>query len=387
MSEVGDIDVLAAEYVLGTLDGEERAKAQAMLAVDQALAAKVRIWERRLSELHLMVEPVAPDGEIWERIKGKLAIAKAGTAAPAAEAVPAPTAAAVPPTTAATASPAAPAVRTLPSWLTRDRSTASAPTPPTPAPPALTEPVPTEPVPLKPAESEAKTAPESKTESKPGEPGEAQAETPAAAKAAESELSEAKPADSAAEKPVEEAEKPPSAERSEEAAKGAQEERPAEPSAPADEDGTPTGVFDDMPEPTPAGRVVAPSSGPLTGLPSSFTATPVPTLTPAPPATLSVPIPSKPAAPGPAVAVRPERRPRPAAPPKSRGLSRLVATLTTLILLCIAALVAAWRFVPDRLPAPLRPVEVLRAMGIATPVTVVGPPPRRPAPPESRYEE
>jgi anti-sigma-K factor RskA len=72
MSETGDLDTLAAEYVLGTLDGPERAQAQAVLGVDEAFAAKVRIWERRLGELHLMVEPVEPDGEIWERIKGKM---------------------------------------------------------------------------------------------------------------------------------------------------------------------------------------------------------------------------------------------------------------------------------------------------------------------------
>jgi hypothetical protein len=72
MSETGDLDTLAAEYVLGTLDGPERAQAQAVLGVDEAFAAKVRIWERRLGELHLMVEPVDPDGEIWVRIKAKM---------------------------------------------------------------------------------------------------------------------------------------------------------------------------------------------------------------------------------------------------------------------------------------------------------------------------
>ncbi|MEA2989133.1 MAG: hypothetical protein QOG83_1844, partial [Alphaproteobacteria bacterium] len=35
-------------------------------------------WERRLGELHLMVEPVEPDGKVWERIKGKLLELKPG---------------------------------------------------------------------------------------------------------------------------------------------------------------------------------------------------------------------------------------------------------------------------------------------------------------------
>jgi hypothetical protein len=65
-------DVVAGEYVLGTLDSEERSDAQSLLAADAEFAAKVKVWERRLGELHLMVEPVEPDAAIWERIKAKL---------------------------------------------------------------------------------------------------------------------------------------------------------------------------------------------------------------------------------------------------------------------------------------------------------------------------
>jgi hypothetical protein len=49
--------------------------------------------------------------------------------------------------------------------------------------------------------------------------------------------------------------------------------------------------------------------------------------------------------------------------------------------------VAAWRFAPERVPQALQPVELLRAAGIPVPVKVVGPPPRKPAPPESQYDE
>ncbi len=72
MSAPAEIDGLAAEYVLGTLDGNERAQAQQLLAGDDAFATKVLLWERRLGELHLMVEPVEPGAEIWQRIKAKL---------------------------------------------------------------------------------------------------------------------------------------------------------------------------------------------------------------------------------------------------------------------------------------------------------------------------
>ena len=69
---IGDKDALAAEYVLGTLDFEERAAAQSLRAQDAEFAGKVTVWERRLGELHLMVEPVEPELEIWQRIRTKL---------------------------------------------------------------------------------------------------------------------------------------------------------------------------------------------------------------------------------------------------------------------------------------------------------------------------
>lgn len=67
-----DMHALAAEYVLGTLEPDERVRAHAMLDVDHGFRAMVRIWERRFGELHLMVEPVDPPPEIWDRIKAQL---------------------------------------------------------------------------------------------------------------------------------------------------------------------------------------------------------------------------------------------------------------------------------------------------------------------------
>src|SRR4051794_19550546 len=68
-----DKDGFAAEYVLGTLDAEERAQAEALMLVDTAFAAAVRGWERRLGELTTMVAPVEPPAPLWERIKEGLA--------------------------------------------------------------------------------------------------------------------------------------------------------------------------------------------------------------------------------------------------------------------------------------------------------------------------
>src|SRR5271169_5969665 len=67
-----DTDLLAAEFVLGTLDSQERASAQSLLRADHGFIAMVRIWERRFGELHLMVEPVEPDAEIFQRIRAKI---------------------------------------------------------------------------------------------------------------------------------------------------------------------------------------------------------------------------------------------------------------------------------------------------------------------------
>jgi hypothetical protein len=96
-----EMHALAAEYVLGTLEPDERVRAHAMLDVDHGFRAMVRIWERRFGELHLMVEPVDPPPEIWERIKAQLPpVAALGgeTASPSPAAEPESTSAAAPET-------------------------------------------------------------------------------------------------------------------------------------------------------------------------------------------------------------------------------------------------------------------------------------------------
>src|SRR5258708_27709836 len=60
---------LAAEYALGTLDGEERAQAEAMISVDKEFAAMVEAWSTKLGALNQMVGSVEPSPEVWDRIK------------------------------------------------------------------------------------------------------------------------------------------------------------------------------------------------------------------------------------------------------------------------------------------------------------------------------
>jgi anti-sigma-K factor RskA len=69
---------LAAEYVLGTLDADERAQADALVLVDPEFAATVRQWERRLGELNVLVAPVEPPAPVWDKIKASLGDAPQG---------------------------------------------------------------------------------------------------------------------------------------------------------------------------------------------------------------------------------------------------------------------------------------------------------------------
>jgi anti-sigma-K factor RskA len=67
-----DREVLAAEYVLGTLDDDERVQAQALTILDPDFAATIKSWERRFGELHVMLAPVDPPAGTFERIKAQL---------------------------------------------------------------------------------------------------------------------------------------------------------------------------------------------------------------------------------------------------------------------------------------------------------------------------
>jgi hypothetical protein len=284
MSQIvsGNTDALAAEYVLGTLDPEERTQAQALLTIDQEFVAKVQLWERRLGELHLMVEPVEPDGKIWDRIKAKMPDIK-----PVLEIAP--------------------------------------------APPEVPQPAPLPEVP------EAKS------------PSLGLDAAPAAAK-----LETPTPTPNSVPTPA----SPPSL-------------GPAPNLAPS-------------PTPNPA-----PSSS-STPMPSP---PPIPAATTPAPASVT-PMPSPVEAPKPIAApvLTPFGRLAPEPEPKKGGSAvvqgrlsrwRAFALLMTLLVLAVAALLAAWRFVPERLPPMLQPAELMRHLGI----TSTGSPVRRPAPPESQYDE
>ena len=61
-------DMLAAEYALGVLDGDELAEAQRRLGSDPAFTADVAAWNERLSPFLAGVAPVEPGGHVWTGI-------------------------------------------------------------------------------------------------------------------------------------------------------------------------------------------------------------------------------------------------------------------------------------------------------------------------------
>jgi anti-sigma-K factor RskA len=73
MSAPEDDDILAAEYVLGLLEGAELAEAEARSAADPAFAERVESWGVRLAPM-LTGSPVEPPESVWRTISGKLAV-------------------------------------------------------------------------------------------------------------------------------------------------------------------------------------------------------------------------------------------------------------------------------------------------------------------------
>lgn len=67
-----DLDMRAAEYVLGTLDADERSAFQREIETDPGVSAAVAEWEKRLFPLALLSPAVAPPADLWSRIERAL---------------------------------------------------------------------------------------------------------------------------------------------------------------------------------------------------------------------------------------------------------------------------------------------------------------------------
>ncbi|MGH6815201.1 MAG: anti-sigma factor [Hyphomicrobiaceae bacterium] len=72
MTDPEDIDALAAEYVLGTLDAAERARTALRRSSDRVLDDAIAAWERRLAPLAETYAPVEPPAGLLAHIEARL---------------------------------------------------------------------------------------------------------------------------------------------------------------------------------------------------------------------------------------------------------------------------------------------------------------------------
>ena len=72
MTGPDDIDTLAAEYVLGTLDATERSDVARRRSSDIRLEAAIEQWQRRLAPLDQTTPEVAPPPDLFARITARL---------------------------------------------------------------------------------------------------------------------------------------------------------------------------------------------------------------------------------------------------------------------------------------------------------------------------
>lgn len=72
MNDRDDLDTLAAEFVLGTLDARERESVAARRQREPELDALIADWEQRLAPLNDEVQPVQPGPELLTRIEQRI---------------------------------------------------------------------------------------------------------------------------------------------------------------------------------------------------------------------------------------------------------------------------------------------------------------------------
>jgi hypothetical protein len=301
----GDADALAAEYVLGTLDFDERSAAESLRTQDAEFAAKVKVWERRLGELHLMVEPVDPDPDIWQRIKAKLpALPRPQPAIPISELKPEPAPDRVPENQAQLTPPEPTPVIPQPGEPNSDMAFLhfDASQQPEMEPPQIEA-----------TEPEAKAEPVTVTA--PGLPTTAEAPSaapdvlaPSSEQAAPNQLSVVLPG---------------------------------------------SDIFDAKAAAALADALAAPEPQPSTGLAAPLTPQ-----------------------------IGPEEKLRISRQHLARW--RTAAVLMGLVMLGAITLISLWRYWPERVPTELRPLQLMRLVGIAVDSSVLR---RRPAPPESHFDE
>ena len=82
-----DRDLLAAEYALGALDGDDLARARSLAASHAGFRAEVERWTGRLSPLLDEVAPASPPDALWPKIEQRIGAQAAGPPQPGANVV------------------------------------------------------------------------------------------------------------------------------------------------------------------------------------------------------------------------------------------------------------------------------------------------------------
>lgn len=72
MDNDDELQRLASEYVLGTLESAERAQVEQRLAREPALREAIDAWELRLLPLTALAPPAEPSAQLWPRISASL---------------------------------------------------------------------------------------------------------------------------------------------------------------------------------------------------------------------------------------------------------------------------------------------------------------------------
>ncbi len=66
------LELLAAEFVLGTLTGAARRRFERWRSADPFVARRVRAWEERLAGLAFQLAPIAPPPGLWTAIERRI---------------------------------------------------------------------------------------------------------------------------------------------------------------------------------------------------------------------------------------------------------------------------------------------------------------------------
>lgn len=72
MTQEPDREILAGEYVLGLIEGAEKATFERRMADDAALHGAVARWQTRLAPIDATAQPAEPSPGLWLRIAGGL---------------------------------------------------------------------------------------------------------------------------------------------------------------------------------------------------------------------------------------------------------------------------------------------------------------------------